>query len=535
VEWGMIIIKRKVWKLKEQEVFFYHYVKESNMKKIGNVVLILICLTIGFSFTNQPDIDKDKYTDILKTISGRELLGYVKELSSDKYRGRLAGTPEYMLAAQYVSDKLKEWGVEPLGDKGTYFQFFKKSYVDIKDLGSVSIAYNDLKGRQTRKDYSFPDNYFPGTNSDLGEITAEVVYVGFGISSKEMGYDDYSGLDVKGKILLMESGLPVNRRNSDFAKWVPYSFHQYKQRNAVKHGAIGMLYINNIANPNTDFIPGFIYCHVSRNVARDLFKGTGRNYGGIKQYIEQTLTPASFKMHKTASIRSESEFKRNGLTCNVIGIIRGEDPKLKNEVIILGGHLDGVGYYGDIVLPGALDNGSGVANIMGVAKALSEFHGKLKRSIMFIFMGGEEAGLIGSKLYCREPKFPKDKTICYFNIDMAGTGLGVFVSGIRSFPHIFESFYEAVNKFLDFSLKTTEYWPGPGVGRPRSDAIIFKRAGFNVFNFSTFRTEGEERTKIYYHHPLDNVQTLQPQAMENLSRFIFVGLTQMANKETLID
>ena len=146
---------------------------------------------------------------------------------------------------------------------------------------------------------------------------------------------------------------------------------------------------------------------------------------------------------------------KNGLTCNVIGIIEGYDPDLKNEVIIVGGHLDGVGYYGDVVLPGALDNGSGVADIMGAAKALSESPVKLKRTIMFLFMGGEEGGLLGSQFYCKKPKFPKNKTICYFNIDMAGTGSGVYVSGIKSFPDIFTSFSEGINKYLDVPFKTS--------------------------------------------------------------------------------
>lgn len=338
---------------------------------------------------------------------------------------------------------------------------------------------------------------------------------------------------MRGKIALIDINVPVKRSSENYAEWVKYCYHQFKLNNAAKHGAAGVLYINKIANPNTSYNKGLVYCHVGEEIVGDIFFDTGKDHKSLKKKIQDKCRPASFRTGKTVTITANCEYHAAGRGCNVIGLIEGIDPVLKKEVIVVGGHLDGVGNLG-AVMPGALDNGSGIADIMGAAKALAASPVKLKRSIMFIFIGGEENGLLGSQYYCRHPKFPMEKTICYFNLDMVGTGSGLYVGGVKSYPEIYKCFIEANDKYIHRPFQASESRK-PGIGRPRSDGVIFKRAGFRAFSFGTFYQKGEKRSKIYYHHPLDKVNTLMPEIMEDVSKLMFLGLTSMANTERLID
>lgn len=185
-----------------------------------------------------------------------------------------------------MSSLLVSWGVKPAGDHGTYLQAFPNPYTLVLDRGEVSLHLPvyapGLKiSGEIKKYYRYEDEYFPGGTSASGEVTAEVVYVGFGITAPELGYDDYKGIDVRGKIVLMESEVPFgpDKDPEIFKKWRPYSFHQYKLQNAAAHGAKGLLYYYGpIVNPNNDYIEGFIYSHIGRSVVDDIFAGSGKTY-----------------------------------------------------------------------------------------------------------------------------------------------------------------------------------------------------------------------------------------------------------------
>ena len=142
------------------------------------------------------------------SISSHDLMAYVEEMSSEKYRGRLSGTPEYMEVAEWVAGLLEEWGIGPGGDDGSYFQLFDWPYSDVLSEGAFSVEM-ESHGKTMQVDFSFPEDYYPGTNSDAGTVTGEVVYVGYGITAPELAYDDYEGVDVAGKIVMIDAGVPV--------------------------------------------------------------------------------------------------------------------------------------------------------------------------------------------------------------------------------------------------------------------------------------------------------------------------------------
>ena len=220
------------------------------MKKIIILFSILILSVRGVVFS-QVDFES-KLLNQFHSIQSQEMMTWIEKLCSPEFNGRLAGTPEFIASAEWVAGKLKEWGIKPAGDNGSYFQWFDFPYTVVNDIGSLTLNLKQADGTIIRKNYNYPDEYYPGMNSGSGEITAEVVFVGYGVTAPELNYDDYKGIDVKGKIVLMNRDVPYSDpRNPEYKKWVSYCYHQFKLENAVKHGAAGMLYIDGaLANPN---------------------------------------------------------------------------------------------------------------------------------------------------------------------------------------------------------------------------------------------------------------------------------------------
>jgi len=388
------------------------------LKILISTSILLFFVYNGFA----QNIETEKILKTFHSISSHDLLNIAEELSSEKYKGRLSGSPEYLEAAKWCAGQMESWGVKP-GNNRSWFQYFDNAYSEVYTKGKV--VYLDQNGKET--ELQFPDDFMPGSNSASGKISGEMVYMGFGITAPELGYDDYKNVDVRGKIVIMETGIPYTKNDSVQKSWTPYSYHRYKFENAVKQGAKGLLYVGTIANPNTSYLENFIYAHISEKVAEQILADVGKNYSEVKKELTEMKMP-SFALNSQQKVTIEANTKHfpESKSCNVVGLIEGSDPVLKEEVIIVGAHLDGQGYLGEL-FPSALDNASGVADIMGVAKALTQSEVKPKRSVLFILIGGEECGLYGSKFYADNPVFPIGKTVFMINLDMVGNGTGFFV------------------------------------------------------------------------------------------------------------
>jgi len=458
------------------------------------------------------------------SISSHDLLNDATELTSPKYGGRLSGSPGYRAAAQWVADQLQKAGIKPGLSDGTYLQYFPNAYSDVLNKGSVTLFAGE---NNPKKEYQFPDDYFPGSNSASGKVSGEIVYVGFGISAPELGYDDYKNVDVKGKILLMETGVPYGRNDSTLEKWEPYSYHRYKFNRAKELGASGLLYVGKIANPNTSFLKGFIYAHIAENVVNDLFNGTDQKYADVHKGIKKSIQPNSFELNKKVQISASTKHFPDSRSCNVVGIIEGSDPELKSEAIILGAHLDAVGSPG-CLFPGALDNASGSVDILAAAKALEASEVKPARTIIFVFFGGEECGLFGSAKMVESLVWPKEKVVCMINLDMVGNGTGFQIGNGKSFPGILKHFTDANEKYIHRNLIATE--SRVNYGRPRTDGAIFEKAGYKTLGLGT---SGTVKT-VYYHHPLDNVDALTPEIMEDAAKLLYLGILGLANEKTIL-
>ena len=469
---------------------------------------------------------QDDLLSLMHSISSHTLYDYVAEMCQEKYAGRLTGTEEYNEIARWVAGHFQKWGVKPAGDKGTYLQGFPNPYTLVFPDCQAYLHVPTIGG-VAKKQYSYYDEFIPGGTSGSGEITAEVIFVGYGITAPELGYDDYAGLDVRGKILLMNPEGPVGTGAGEavFISWRPYTFHQYKLQNAVKHGARGMIYnYGPIGNPNNAYEENFIYSHVGSKVVNDVFAGTGRDYNQVIQMIQSTLQPQSFATGKVFTLKNTTKHFPHGIGYNVIGMIEGRDAQLKDEVIMLGGHLDHLGKCWQM-MPGANDNASAVAVIMGVAEAISKMNTRPRRSIMFNCFGAEEQGVAGSKYYLEHPIVPLEKTVGLINMDGVGVGTSISAGAGRNFPAFWKFFETANDKYIHRQLSTSF---NANLGRPRLDAAHFLWAGIPSLSFST---AGGGST--YYHTPGDNLDIITPEIMEDLAQLIFMAVVDMANQDVL--
>lgn len=488
--------------------------------------LLLACTLLagpGLSGFSQED-PEGKLLKEFHHISSHEILDWAARLSSPEFNGRMTGSPEYLAAAEWVAGMLESWKIKPAGEEGSFFQWFDHGYNEVHNLGSLSLHIPVKNSPEIIKHYTFPDGYFPGMNSGSGEVTAEVVFVAYGVTAPELGYDDYSNIDVTGKIVLMCRDVPYKDvRNPEYSKWVKYCYHRYKLENAVKHGAAGMLYIDGLhANPNISYDPGFIWCGIGDEVLNDLFAGQKKTYSEIMAGIDKSFKPASFSMGRKVTVKASTTW-HEGKSCNVLGMIEGTDPDLKHELIVAGAHLDAVGNCG-VWLPGALDNASGCVDIMAAAKAIAASQIPLKRSILFAFFGGEETGLVGSGLLAEKLVKEKTDVVCYINLDMVGNGRGFFIAGGKTYPGLLKHFEKANSSFIHRSLGSSE--SRPHYGRPRSDAAHFEKAGIPTMSLFTTQTV----LPVYYHLPGDDINALTPEIMEDAAKLLYLSLISIANE-----
>ncbi len=489
------------------------------MKKLFALLILPVWI---LSLTAQ-EISEQKMLQAMHSISSHDLLDYVTEICDDKYAGRLTGTEEYRACAEWLAGFFEDIGLEPSGDDGTWFQWFDIPYTLVHPDCGLSLHLNADGEGAILKHYEYMTEFMPGSTSANGEVTAEVVYAGYGITAPELGYDDYKGIDVKGKIILIEREAPVSTSAGPekFNPWYEHSFHQAKLENAVKHGAIGMVYnYGPIANPNNAYDENFVYVHAGDSVVKDLFLGTGKDHGALVGKIREDLKPQSFNTGKTVTIKMSTTHFPDGRGMNIIGLIPGTDPELSKELLIIGGHLDHMGRCYEII-PGANDNASAVAVLMAVAKALKDHDIKLKRSLMFLSFGAEEQAIMGSKAYLDDPTFPLEKTVL-LNMDGIGVGDKVGVTAGKDYPVLYKTFEEANDGYIHRFMQPGSF---PNLGRPRLDAARFLTAGVPSLSFYTYGSAS------YYHIPLDNLDIIKPEIMEDLAQMLLIAVINLGNSE----
>jgi hypothetical protein len=497
--------------------------RESSSRPVFFILaLVLVVFISGWARATHPPADKIQVG--WENISEPALMDTVRELCSEKYAGRLTGTRGYDDAAAWVAGRLAQWKLAPAGDRGTYYQEFPDPYTLVLPGAELSLLLPAKDGTIQKKSYEIETDFFPGSTSAGGEVSAEVVYAGYGITAPELNFDEYQGLDVKGKIVLVEVEVPVDpgKKPAEFAKWRPYSFHQYKVRNAREHGAAGFLYNYPIVNPNCLYIDGLAMTSVGEKVVNDIFQGSGRDHGRLVKMIKKKLRPRSFATGKTVSMKNVTEHHAEGIGRNVIACLPGSDPALKEETVILAAHLDHLGLNPSL-MPGANDNASGVAVVMAVAEALAAFELRPQRTVAFIFFGAEEQGVLGSEFYLTHLPPPLKKAKAVINLDGVGRGKRIYALAAKNYPSLWK-FFDLANRDLVRADVSGEYFPNRA--RPRLDAARFMWAGVPTVSFSA--GDAPELPFPTYHTRRDAPDILTPAIMSQLGKLIFAGLADLA-------
>ena len=516
-------------------------------KKITTILIIWGLLFISASVFAQ------KNTNSNPLINDKDLKTYMDFIASDAMRGRSTPSLELNKAADYIAGEFKKFGLKPVNN--SYFQS-----VDFcaADLNIPNCTFAMTKDGKTT-DYVLKTDYTPTFETGSGEISSQVIFAGYGITAPEFKYDDYAGIDVKGKIVFILKHEP--RENEDCKEFdgkdlSDYGSVEYKIKNAQEHGAAGVILATDPLNHLTITAQGYIWkslyfpnsfkkffkiCTpnnsqkeipvvVVNDKVVEAFFGSVDALKKIQEQIDKELKPNSFLLNEISSVKlGVSVNKEIFPSSNVLGIIEGKHPELKNEYIVVGAHYDHVGVTtkpenNDFIMNGADDNASGTVGVMALAKAFSQSTVKPDRGILFMLFTGEEKGLLGSEFYAEHPILPLDKTVAMINLDMIGRNDGdaVYVEGVKQNPELSKIAIDLVKKagLQQATMDRDMYM--------QSDHYSFYKNGVSAIGF----TSGLHPD---YHQVRDNPDKINYDKLHKITQLSYYTIEKIANQKIYFD
>jgi Peptidase family M28/PDZ domain/PA domain len=387
-------------------------------------LLPLVALVSWVAFGATASIDPNVYLDDIKFLASPEL------------KGRATGSPELEKAGAFIAGKFRDFGLKPADGK-SFYQSFPVT-TDAR-LGRANRFHFTESGHTTV--LHFPEDFVPLNFSSPGKLSGPVVFVGYGITAPEYNYDDYAGVDVQGRIVLMLRHEPQEFDEKSVFAGKAYTQHAQffsKATNAKIHGAVAVILINDRANHRSDpdqletfghtagpADAGIPFVQVKEDKIDSWFAAAGKNLDAIVAETDRTLKPKPFAFPEGLRVDANLDVERGVKTVhNVAGYLPGET----DEYVILGAHYDHLGLGEQFSLapdlagtihPGADDNASGTAGVIELARWFST-QPKQKRGILFLTFAGEELGLLGSSFYASHPDLPLDKAVAMINMDMIG-------------------------------------------------------------------------------------------------------------------
>jgi hypothetical protein len=472
-------------------------------------VLALVLLAAGVQAAT-PAVDADR------------LLDHIKFLASDDMKGRASGSPELERAADYIAQQFKEMGLAPGGDDGSWFEPFELTAgISVGQGNSLVISDRSRSVRFTLGSTYYPLSTVPNESTSIPSEKDDklpIVFAGYGLAAPEQHYDDYDGVDVSGKAVLIFTHEPQeNNANSPLNGNRPMPQTTLYQKAAVAHdlGARLLIAVQDPAHsadqglyhafeevPDLDEA-GLPVLRVRRNEMQPLIDAWGLD--ALAAQIDRDLRPRSHLV-KDATVDYTEFLARNRKTVrNVVGVLRGSDPARAAEAIVIGAHYDHVGLGGRLSMTperageihnGADDNASGTASVIEIARAAAADRARFPRTLIFVAFAGEERGLLGSAHYVAHPPVTMASTVAMLNLDMVGRSRGaVDVSGFtdRRFE---EDLMAAAKATGSIEIKQE----GPGDGRRDDSSIQAARVpAINIF--TGFHAD--------YHRPTDDWQKIE--------------------------
>jgi len=408
-------------------------------------------------------------------------------------------------------------GVHPAGEPppgswslDAYLQEIPVEYNDIAEC-TLALIGPDGTVRELEPGREFACRGLTGSRS----LTAPVVFVGYGLSQPERGYDDYAGIDVRGRVVLAFKEAPPFEPDS--SGWQDAWMPRPKGVVAAAHGAVALLVVSrplqerpqrpiaSMLEGEADHDASLPRLQIDLAGAESLLQPAGLGLRELQARIDSTRAPSSHLLPTAARIGVDARYEPSRPSWNVVGILDGSDPDLREEVIVLGAHLDHVGRQGSVYYPGANDNASGAAAVLAAAEAFARAGARPRRTVLFGLWTSEEAGLIGARRFLEDPPVPRDRIVAYLNFDCVGHGDSIEVGGGTSYPELWET-ARALDR-AGAGLMVAETWRGGG-----ADTEPFERAGIpNLYFASTF-------SYTHLHLPTDTPATLNPQLLESVAR-----------------
>ncbi|MDH3333515.1 MAG: M28 family peptidase [Gammaproteobacteria bacterium] len=467
-------------------------------------------------------------------ITGDYMRGIVVEISDDRYEGRGPGSSGDEAARKYLAGRMQELGLEPGAEDGSWEQAF--------DLVGVNSAQPDswtFDGHGKSMTLQQWDQFIAGSGvqEPRAEIAdAEVVFVGYGIQAPEYDWDDYKGVDLEGKVLLIMNNDPdwdADLFGGETRLW--YGRWDYKYLSAARQGAAGAIIIHTSPSagypwqvvqtswtgvqfelPAGDEPRSQVNAWLTEDTARDLVAMAGLDLDELREAaFNRDFQPVPLGI--TTSLAMDVEIQRVQ-SANILGLIPGSDPELKDEVVVYTAHHDHLGIGtpnedGDAIYNGAMDNATGVAQVMAIAKAIKAMPEAPRRSILVNLVGAEEQGLLGSEYYAANPTFAPGKIAANLNYDGGNiwghthdvTFVGLGKSTVDEIVTLIAGEQGRVVKPDQFADKGYFY---------RSDQFSFAKIGVPAMYLDTGtdfvdrppewgREQQEHYTEVNYHQPTD--------------------------------
>jgi len=463
--------------------------------------------------------DKHRLEKALNFIDTASLMQSVRFLSTDSLLGRLPGSIGYNIAANWAASKLTE--LKPFGNSG-YFQEFNIEYNEIK--GPISFVV--IENNQKKHDFILGEDFVCRGFTGSGKVYAPIVFCGYGLSLPAFGYDDYASVNVKGKIVLIFKQNPSWQITG--IDWPELSIRS-KSRTAFEHGAIAVLFVPlpNTHNPqkpigsmmdgggeNLSNIPQL---QISVQSADIILNDQKSSLSSLQKQIDSTEVPNSIELTNTAFIEVHADYYKEKPTMNVIALLEGSDPILKNEYFIIGAHLDHVGSQaGKIIFPGANDNASGSAALLQISLAYIKGKLKPKRSIIFALFACEEHHLDGSKYLAEHLNIPTEKITAMLNLDCIAFGDSIQIGGGKSAPLLYHISHQLDSSYT--KMLTSKTWYGGG-----ADAQPFFDKGIPTLYFASLNSY------THLHLLTDKPETLNKLLFQKITQLAFLTSWEIAN------
>jgi Zn-dependent M28 family amino/carboxypeptidase len=402
---------------------------------ITSVTLIIACAR---------DTDNAALSPAVSAITADGLMSHIRVLSSDAYEGRAPGTRGEDSTVAYLEAQFKGMGLLPGNPDGTYIQNVGLIGFTSRPSATLSVAGRTIPLR-------FPDDFVAVSRHDKPRIdvrNSDVVFVGYGVVAPEYGWDDYKDVDVKGKTIVMLVNDPAIPSASDTTRldetmfkgkaMTYYGRWTYKYEMASEKGAAAAIIVHetgpagypyevvkgswgfenmDIDPPNPGRVPVEAWMHLDK--VRELFAASGQDFDALKQQaLRRDFRPVT--LGATATIHVTNSVRRIQ-SRNVVARLPGSDSVLANEVVVYTSHWDHLGRdttaTGDQIFNGALDNASGTAALLELARAFKALPTPPKRSVVFLAVTAEEKNLLGAKYYAEHPLYPLNRTVANINMD----------------------------------------------------------------------------------------------------------------------